>query len=161
MGIPKPHVSSSVPGLVQLLRAALRPERLMIDSRKPRRVEPVTQKLHEPNSRIDESMPDKNAVHCLERIDCKRVIVCSLESSWDQIYPRLPDHAPSGGVPQAQRKARPRRGPGFLSPGFPGFPSRRNSLASDFGIWQRCQISCLFHEDAQGAQVINLSILPR
>jgi hypothetical protein len=28
-------------------------------------------------------------------------------------------------------------------------------------IWQRCQISRLFHEDAQGAQVINLSILPR
>jgi hypothetical protein len=33
-------------------------------------------------------------------------------------------------------------------------------LPSGFGIWQRCQISRLFHEDAQGAQVINLSILP-
>ena len=32
---------------------------------------------------------------------------------------------------------------------------------SQKAIWQRCQISCLFHEDAQGAQVINLSILPR
>ena len=31
---------------------------------------------------------------------------------------------------------------------------------SDFWIWQRCQISRLFREDAQGAQVINLSILP-
>jgi hypothetical protein len=28
-------------------------------------------------------------------------------------------------------------------------------------LWQRCQISRLFHEDAQGAQVINLSTLPR
>jgi hypothetical protein len=28
------------------------------------------------------------------------------------------------------------------------------------GIWQRCQISRLFHEDAQGAQVIYLSTLP-
>src|ERR1700692_1950103 len=36
-----------------------------------------------------------------------------------------------------------------------------HSFASDFGIWQRCQISRLFHEDAQGAQVINFSILPR
>jgi hypothetical protein len=29
-----------------------------------------------------------------------------------------------------------------------------------FGNWQRCQISRLFLEDAQGAQVINLTILP-
>jgi hypothetical protein len=27
-------------------------------------------------------------------------------------------------------------------------------------LWQRCQISRLFHEDAQGAQVIDLIILP-
>jgi hypothetical protein len=29
-----------------------------------------------------------------------------------------------------------------------------------FGIWQGCQISRLFYEDAQGAQVINLTTLP-
>ena len=33
-------------------------------------------------------------------------------------------------------------------------------LCLQIGIWQRCQISRLFHEDAQGAQVIHLSILP-
>jgi hypothetical protein len=32
-------------------------------------------------------------------------------------------------------------------------------ICLQIGIWQRCQISPLFHEDAQGAQVINLSIL--
>jgi hypothetical protein len=40
-------------------------------------------------------------------------------------------------------------------------PVEKLAVASDFGIWQRCQISRLFREDAQGAQVINLSILPR
>ena len=34
-------------------------------------------------------------------------------------------------------------------------------ICLQIGIWQRCQISRLFREDAQGAQVINLSILPR
>jgi hypothetical protein len=33
--------------------------------------------------------------------------------------------------------------------------------ASDFGIWQRCQISRLFLEDGQDGQVIDLAILPR
>jgi hypothetical protein len=33
-------------------------------------------------------------------------------------------------------------------------------ICLQIGIWQRCQISRLFHEDAQGAQVIDLSILP-
>ena len=34
-------------------------------------------------------------------------------------------------------------------------------ICLQIGIWQGCQISRLFHEDAQGAQVIDLSILPR
>jgi hypothetical protein len=34
-------------------------------------------------------------------------------------------------------------------------------ICLQIGIWQRCQISRLFREDAQGAQVIDLSILPR
>jgi hypothetical protein len=34
-------------------------------------------------------------------------------------------------------------------------------ICLQIGIWQGCQISRLFHEDAQGAQVIYLSILPR
>jgi hypothetical protein len=38
---------------------------------------------------------------------------------------------------------------------------RRIRLPQIFGIWQGCQISRLFHEDAQGAQVIYLTILPR
>ena len=33
-------------------------------------------------------------------------------------------------------------------------------ICLQIGIWQGCQISRLFHEDAQGAQVIYLSILP-
>jgi hypothetical protein len=33
-------------------------------------------------------------------------------------------------------------------------------ICLQIAIWQRCQISRLFHEDAQGAQVIDLSILP-
>jgi hypothetical protein len=38
-----------------------------------------------------------------------------------------------------------------------GLPSRRTELTS---IWQRCQISPLFHEDGQDGQVIYLDILP-
>jgi hypothetical protein len=39
-------------------------------------------------------------------------------------------------------------------------PSAICFLCLQIGIWQGCQLSRLFHEDAQGAQVINLSILP-
>src|ERR1700733_6578884 len=40
-------------------------------------------------------------------------------------------------------------------------PKAVTFICLQVGIWQRCQISRLFHEDAQGAQVIHLSILPR
>jgi hypothetical protein len=44
---------------------------------------------------------------------------------------------------------------------FGGHFSKAGTLISlQIGIWQGCQISRLFHEDAQGAQVIYLSILP-
>jgi hypothetical protein len=54
----------------------------------------------------------------------------------------------------------------FIKIGHTDAPVRRPlSKAGTFiclqiGIWQGCQISRLFHEDAQGAQAIYLSILP-
>jgi hypothetical protein len=38
-------------------------------------------------------------------------------------------------------------------------PEQHSAREKATGIWQRCQISRLFHEDAQGDQVIHLSIL--
>jgi hypothetical protein len=71
------------------------------------------------------------------------------ESAFDGLRPSFSAHVRSG------ERGAPVQGMRLAVGRLKTFASSETSVP-----WQRCQISRLFPEGAQGAQVINLSILP-